>query len=156
MVYNHGGGFALGSGGTWYQDGGNIAREYDVVTVSSNHRLGLLGYLFLGDIADEEYSASANQGMLDIVKVLAWVNENIANFGGDASNVMVFGESGGGQKTSCIYAMPLAEHYFNKVSIESGAGIKMMPRDTATATADMVLKQLGHVESSHREQIGLH
>jgi para-nitrobenzyl esterase len=151
MLYNHGGGFILGSGGTWYQDGENLAREYDVVVVSSNHRLGLLGYLFLGDIAGAEYATSGNQGLLDIVQVLKWINENIAAFGGDAGNVMVFGESGGGQKTSCIYAMPSAKSYFNKASIESGAGIRMTPRDVATETTSMVLAELGLSKSDWRK-----
>ena len=143
MFYNHGGGFVLGSGGTWYQDGGNLARNHDVVTVSTNHRLGLLGFLFLADIAGEEYATSGNQGMLDILQALSWVNQNIASFGGDPTNVMVFGESGGGQKTSCIYAMPSAKNYFNKASIESGAGIRMATRDCATATTRLVLEDLG-------------
>jgi para-nitrobenzyl esterase len=143
MFYNHGGGFVLGSGGTWYQDGGNLARNHNVVTVSTNHRLGLLGFLFLADIAGEEYGTSGNQGMLDILQALSWVNQNIASFGGDPSNVMVFGESGGGQKTSCIYAMPSAKDYFNKASIESGAGIRMATRDSATATTRLVLEDLG-------------
>jgi para-nitrobenzyl esterase len=142
MFYNHGGGFALGSGGTWYQDGGNLARNHDVVTVSTNHRLGLLGFLFLADIAGGEYATSGNQGTLDILQALSWVNQNIASFGGDPSNVMVFGESGGGQKTSCIYAMPSAKDYFNKASIESGAGIRMATRDSATATTRLVLEDL--------------
>lgn len=143
MFYNHGGGFVIGSGSTWYQDGGNLARKYDVVVVATNHRLGLLGYLFLADIAGEEYATSGNQGPLDIVAGLKWVDENIEAFGGDPHNVMVFGESGGGAKTSCIYAMPSAKDFFNKSSIESGPGIDMTPRDMATQTAKMVLDELG-------------
>ena len=100
MFYNHGGGLVIGSGSTWYQDGANLAREYDVVVVANNHRLGLLGYLFLADLAGEEYATSGNQGILDIAAALKWVNENIEAFGGDPHNVMVFGESGGGAKTS--------------------------------------------------------
>src|SRR5438034_392536 len=143
MFYNHGGGFVIGSGSTWYQDGSNLAREYDVVVVANNHRLGLLGYLFLTDLAGEEYASSGNQGMLDITAALKWVNENIEAFGGDPHNVMVFGESGGGAKTSCIYAMPSAKDYFNKASIESGPGVHMTPRTMATETAKMVLAELG-------------
>jgi para-nitrobenzyl esterase len=143
MFYNHGGGFVVGSGSTWYQDGSNLAREYDVVVVANNHRLGLLGYLFLADLAGEEYATSGNQGILDIAAALKWVNENIEAFGGDPHNVMVFGESGGGAKTSCIYALPLAKDYFNKASIESGPGVHMTPRDMATETAKMVLSELG-------------
>jgi para-nitrobenzyl esterase len=143
MFYNHGGGFVIGSGSTWYQDGANLAREYDVVVVANNHRLGLLGYLFLADLAGEEYATSGNQGILDIAAALKWVNENIEAFGGDPHNVMVFGESGGGAKTSCIYALPSAKEYFNKASIESGPGVHMAPRDIATETAKMLLGELG-------------
>jgi len=143
MFYNHGGGFVIGSGSTWYQDGSNLARKYDVVVVATNHRLGLLGYLFLADLAGEEYATSGNQGILDIAAGLKWVHENIEAFGGDPQNVMVFGESGGGAKTSCIYALPAAKDYFNKASIESGPGVHMAPRDIATQTAKMVLSELG-------------
>ncbi|HTF24469.1 MAG TPA: carboxylesterase/lipase family protein [Candidatus Limnocylindria bacterium] len=143
MFYNHGGGFVVGSGSTWYQDGSNVARQYDVVVVASNHRLGLLGYLFLADLAGEEYATSGNQGILDIAAALKWVRENIEAFGGDPHNVMVFGESGGGAKTSCVYALPLAKDYFNKASIESGPGVRMTPRDMATETSKMVLSELG-------------
>jgi len=143
MFYSHGGGFVIGSGGTGYQDGGNLARTWDVVVVATNHRLGLMGFLFLGDLGGEEYATSGNQGMLDIVDGLKWVSQNIKAFGGDPNNVMIFGESGGGAKTSCLYAMPSAEPYFNKASIESGPGIRMMPRDAATETTIMTLKQLG-------------
>ena len=142
MFYNHGGGFVIGSGSTWYQDGSNLAREYDVVVVANNHRLGLLGYLFLADLAGEEYATSGNQGILDIAAALKWVHENIEAFGGDPQNVMVFGESGGA-KTSCIYALPTAKDHFNKASIESGPGVHMALRDIATETARMALAELG-------------
>jgi len=88
----------------------------------TNHRLNIFGYLYLGDVAGEDYKTSGNNGMLDIVDGLKWVNQNIAEFGGDPHNVMIWGESGGGAKTSCLYAMPSAADYFNKASIESGPG----------------------------------
>ena len=66
MFYSHGGGFVVRSSGSPLQDGSNLAREYDVVVVSSNHRLGLLDYLYLGELAGEEYATSGNQGLLDI------------------------------------------------------------------------------------------
>lgn len=143
MFYSHGGGFTTGSGGAAYQDGGNLARTFDVVVVATNHRLGLMGYLFLGDLGGEEYATSGNQGLLDIRDGLKWVRENIAAFGGDPDNVMIFGESGGGAKTSCLYAMPSAAAYFNKASIESGPGIRMLPREVAAETTMMTLKHLG-------------
>jgi para-nitrobenzyl esterase len=151
MFYSHGGGFTVGSGGAPYQDGGNLARIWDVVVVATNHRLGLMGFLYLGELGGEEYATSGNQGLLDICDGLKWVHQNIANFGGDPDNVMIFGESGGGAKTSCLYAMPKAESFFNKASIESGPGIRMMPRDSAVETTLMVLKQLGIEKSDWRK-----
>jgi para-nitrobenzyl esterase len=151
MFYSHGGGFTTGSGGSAYQDGGNLARTWDVVVVASNHRLGLMGYLSLRDLGGEEYATSGNQGLLDIRDALEWVHENIEAFGGDPGNVMTFGESGGGAKTSCLYAMPSAAPYFNKASIESGPGIRMMPADTAAETALMLLKHLDLDRSSWRK-----
>jgi para-nitrobenzyl esterase len=143
MFYSHGGGFTVGSAAATYQDGGKLAKAWDVVVVATNHRLGLMGFLYLGALGGDEYATSGNQGMLDICDGLKWVHDNIASFGGDPANVMIFGESGGGAKTSCLYAMPTAEHYFNKASIESGPGIRMYPRSSAAETTEMVLHELG-------------
>jgi para-nitrobenzyl esterase len=151
MFYSHGGGFTNGSAGAAYQDGGNLARTWDVVVVATNHRLGLMGFLYLEELGGAEYATSGNQGMLDIRDGLKWVHENIEAFGGDPNNVMIFGESGGGAKTSCLYAMPSAEPYFNKASIESGPGIRMTPRDVATETTLMTLKQLGLEKNEWRK-----
>lgn len=142
MFYNHGGGFSTGSGGSVAQDGANLARFFDVVVVESNHRLGIMGYLYLDEIAGPDYAGSGVMGMLDIAGALEWVNQNIAAFGGDPGNVMIFGESGGGAKTSCLYAMPSAAAFFQKASIESGPGVRMTPRETAALTTAMVLKEL--------------
>lgn len=142
MFYNHGGGFVIGSGGSGGQDGANLARNFDVVVVETNHRLGLLGFLCLDEIAGSDYAGSGNMGMLDIAEGLKWVNKNISQFGGDPNNVMIFGESGGGAKTSCLYAMPEASTYFNKASIESGPGVRMTPKETAAETTAMLLKEL--------------
>ena len=151
MFYSHGGGFTTGSGSAPYQDGGNLARTWDVVVVATNHRLGLMGFLYLGELGGEEYATSGNQGLLDICDGLKWVHDNIEAFGGDPGNVMIFGESGGGAKTSCLYAMPAAAPYFHKASIESGPGIRMMPRDAAAETARLVLQQLGLEKSDWRK-----
>ena len=88
------------------------------------------GFSYLDELAGSEYAGSGNQGILDIVAALAWVNRNIGVFGGDPNNVMIFGESGGGAKTSCLYAMPAAAPYFNKASIESGPGVRMYTPET--------------------------
>jgi para-nitrobenzyl esterase len=151
MLYSHGGGFTTGSGGAAYQDGSSLARTWDVVVVATNHRLGLLGYLYLGHLGGEEYATSGNQGIEDIRDGLRWIHDNIERFGGDPNNVMIFGESGGGGKTSTLYAMPSAAEYFNKASIESGPGLRLKPLEAAVATTDLVLKQLGLQASQWRQ-----
>src|ERR1700722_14547303 len=143
MFYCHGGGFTSGSGGQNIQDGAHLAAAYDVVVVASNHRLGLFGYLYLGELAAEEYSTSGNQGILDIIAALSWVKENIAAFGGDPGNVMLFGESGGGFKTSTLVAMPAAHGLFHKAGIQSGAMLRGLPKDIAPRTARRLLADLG-------------
>lgn len=151
MFYNHGGGFVTGSGAAPYQDGSNLARTWDVVVVATNHRLGLLGYLYLGALGGEEYATSGNQGIEDIRDGLRWVHDNVERFGGDPNTVMIFGESGGGAKTSCLYAMPTAAPYFNKASIESGPALRLQPLDSAIETTERVLQQLGLAKSQWRK-----
>src|SRR5690606_36559822 len=91
MVWLHGGAFETGSGSWPLYEGTPLAQRDDVVFVTVNHRLGVLGFLHLEEIAGEEYAGSGNAGMLDIVAALEWIRDNIANFGGDPSKVMVFG-----------------------------------------------------------------
>jgi para-nitrobenzyl esterase len=141
MFYHHGGGYMIGSGSATGQDGTHLAQLYDVVVVESNHRLGLLGYLFLDDLAHGDFAA--NQGMLDILAALRWTRENIGNFGGDPGNIMVWGESGGGAKTAAVYTMPAAAPLFHKASIESAAPLRFATRDGATARARRTLQLLG-------------
>jgi len=151
LFYSHGGGFVIGSGGSAGQDGTNLARTFDVVVVQTNHRLGLLGFLYLDELAGSEYAGSGNQGLLDIVAALEWVNTHISVFGGDPNNVMIFGESGGGAKTSCLYAMPAAAPYFSKASIESGPGVRMLTREMAAETTALVLRALSIGPSDWRK-----
>jgi len=143
MVYNHGGGFVTGSGGSAMQDGANLARMFNVVVVETNHRLGLLGFLYLDELLGEEYDGSGNRGVQDIAIALKWVHENIDRFGGDPNNVMIDGESGGGMKTSALYAMPEAAPYFNKASIESGPGVKFKSVELAAKTTELLFVDLG-------------
>lgn len=140
MVYQHGGGFVIGSGGAPWQDGGALAREHNVVVVQSNHRLGVMGYLYLGQLLGEEYQG--NQGLQDLVAALKWVNINIEAFGGDPDNVMIFGESGGGGKTSALYTMPDAAPYFHKASIESAIGPGDATPEQATEVTREVMRRL--------------
>jgi len=151
MFYSHGGGFSTGSCSSVLQDGANLARLYDVVVVETNHRLGLLGYLYLDELGGEEYAGSGNRGMLDIVAGLEWAGENIERFGGDPHNVMIFGESGGGAKTCCLYAMPSAAPFFNKASIESGPTIRLSTPEAARETTARVLRELGISQQGWRK-----
>src|ERR1700730_3288775 len=143
MFWCHGGAFIAGSRSSGWYDGTNLAKKGDVVVVTINHRLGVPGFLYLGDLAGEAYAASGNVGMLDIVEALKWVRDNIATFGGDPGNVTIFGESGGGAKVSVLMAMPPAHGLFHKAIIQSGPAVTVMDRGDATETATMVLKELG-------------
>ena len=151
MVYSHGGGYTTGSGGSTSQDGSNLAREHDMVVVSTNHRLGVLGYLYLGELGGAEYAGSGNQGLSDIVLALRWVQRNIAAFGGDPNNVTIFGESGGGAKTSCLYAMPSVAPLFSKAIIQSGPVVRVTTPDVAAQTTRMFLEQLGIAPADWRK-----
>ncbi|MGC2331249.1 MAG: carboxylesterase family protein [Candidatus Acidiferrales bacterium] len=142
MFWCHGGAFTSGSGSAPLYDGANLARRGDVVVVTINHRLGALGYTYLGHAGGEAFAASGNAGMLDIVAALAWVRDNIAEFGGDSSRVLVFGESGGGQKVSTLLAMPPTQGLFHRAVIESGPGVRMNALDYATKVGDMLLVEL--------------
>jgi len=161
MFYSHGGGFATGNGGAevWPQylnhDGSALAKNYDVVVVTHNHRLGLLGYLYLGDLLGEEYAASGAVGMLDIAAALEWVRDNIEAFGGDPDNVMIWGESGGGAKTATLTAMPRAQGMYHKASVESGPTLRLTPRNAATESTRKVLSQLGVSEKQARDLIDI-
>jgi para-nitrobenzyl esterase len=132
----------MGSGSAPFYHGTNLARRGDVVVVTVNHRLGPLGYCYLGDLAGEAYAASGNAGMLDLVAALEWVRDNIAAFGGDPGNVTIFGESGGGAKVSVLLAMPAAAGLFHRAIVQSGPGVRMLTREKATEQAEKLLRAL--------------
>jgi para-nitrobenzyl esterase len=153
MVWLHGGGFQAGSGQELPSyDGENLARRGDVVVVSLNHRLGVLGYLNLAEIGGAKYASAANVGNLDLVAALEWVRDNIANFGGDPGNVMIFGQSGGGGKVSSLMAMPSAKGLFHKAAVQSGSGLRMVRPETSAKVAAAVLAELG-LSASQLDQL---
>ncbi|MDB5431684.1 MAG: hypothetical protein JWP35_2800 [Caulobacter sp.] len=143
MVFLHGGAFSFGSGSDKYYEGSNLARTQDVVVVTLNHRVNAFGYMPMGPDAGAAYAASGNNGMLDIVAALKWVKANIAAFGGDPSNVTLFGQSGGGGKVSTLLAMPGARGLFGKAIIESGADLVVSTQQDGLAQRDKVLAALG-------------
>jgi para-nitrobenzyl esterase len=153
MVWLHGGGFQAGSGQELPSyDGENLARRGAVVVVSLNHRLGVLGYLNLAEIGGAKYASAANVGNLDLVAALEWVRDNIAHFGGDPGNVMIFGQSGGGGKVSSLLAMPSAQGLFHKAAVQSGSGLRMVQPTTSAKVAAAVLAELG-LSASQLDQL---
>ena len=142
MVWLHGGGFSMGAAGRPTYFGDHFARD-GVVLVSVNHRLNVFGYTQLPESWGPDYASSGMAGILDIVAALKWVRENIARFGGDPSNVTIFGESGGGAKVSLLLGMPGAKGLFHKAIIESGADLEAASRDYAQALGEALMSTLG-------------
>ena len=146
MVWHHGGGFRTGSGNSVFYNGEALARQHDVVVVTVTHRLNGLGFLYLSDLGDERVRDSANVGMQDLVMALTWVRDNIAAFGGDPGNVTVFGQSGGGGKTSILHAMPSAVGLFHRAIIMStlaDTAITALEPDEAREATSLLLSRLG-------------
>jgi para-nitrobenzyl esterase len=150
MFWCHGGGFASGSGSSPDNDGTNLARRGDVVIVTINHRLNVLGFANLSEFS-RDFAASGDAGMLDIVQALKWVRANISEFGGDPNTVMIFGQSGGGRKVETLLAMPSAKGLFHRATIESGAAIKVIDRDVAVRNSELLLAKLGIEKTNVRE-----
>jgi para-nitrobenzyl esterase len=142
MVWLHGGGFHIGASNDPMTYGKAMAKKGDVVFVSINHRLNILGYLDLS-ACGSNYAQSANVGMLDILKALEWVNKNIENFGGNPSDVTILGESGGGGKVGTLMCMPASKGLFRKAIIQSGTLINVMTKEKSQALGLAVLENLG-------------
>ena len=143
MVWLHLGGWAFGSGSDAICDGAALSKRGDVVVVTVNHRISVLGFLYLADIAGKEYAGSGMAGMLDLVLALEWVRDNIGAFGGDAGNVTIFGESGGARKVSVMLAMPSAKGLFHRAIIESSPALRGKAAQDATDLAERMLSALG-------------
>ena len=152
MVWLHGGGFTAGSSIELPSyDGENLAKKGNVVLVSVNHRLNVLGFLDLSAYGDK-YKGSGNAGLLDLVAALQWVKQNIAQFGGDPDNVTIFGQSGGGGKVTCLMNAPSARGLFHKAIVQSGSYItafteKQVSQRVAAALLDVLHLQPSQVDS---------
>ena len=119
MVWLHGGGYANGSSMEQVAyEGDELAKYGDVVVVTVNHRLNLLGFLDMSPYG-EKYANSVNAGMADIVAALQWVHDNIEGFGGDPDNVLIFGQSGGGGKVETLLQTPAAAGLFQFITLIS-------------------------------------
>lgn len=143
VVWIHGGGYASGSCVelTAY-DGSNMAKYGNVVSVSLNHRLNVLGYLDLSEYG-ERYKNSGNLGMLDIVAALEWIRDNAEMFGGDPNCVTVIGQSGGGGKVSTLMQSPAADGLFHRAVIMSGAGTQRYEENENARLGEKILQELG-------------
>ncbi|MBR3436689.1 MAG: carboxylesterase family protein, partial [Lachnospiraceae bacterium] len=118
-VYVHGG--SLQTGQPWFQDyqGQRMAKE-GVIYVNMHYRLGVFGYLGLKELQDESPNdTTGNYGLLDQIKALEWVRDNIEAFGGDPDNVTLGGESAGAAAVSALSTSPLAQGLFRRVFLES-------------------------------------
>lgn len=152
MVWLHGGGYSAGSGQELpAYDGTNLCEKGDVVIVSLNHRLNVLGFLDLSAFG-EKYAQSGNVGLLDLIAALQWVKDNIANFGGDPSNVTIFGQSGGGGKVTALLTSRRAKGLFNKAIIESGSLSQMMEQKYSKRIGMTVMEELG-LKASQIDQL---
>ena len=144
MVYLHGGAYAYGGGSAAGIDGTNLAKAGDVVVVTVNHRLNTFGYTYLGDRGDSRFASAGNAGMLDMVAALRWVRDNASAFGGDAGNVTIFGQSGGGSKVAVLMTMPIAKGLFHKAIMQSSSShLRLSTMQTAGHAAHCLFDALG-------------
>jgi para-nitrobenzyl esterase len=148
LVWFHGGGQRTGSGNSIFYDGAELARQHDVVVVTVTHRLNAFAYLWLAGLAGarERFASSANLGLRDLVLALEWVRDNIGAFGGNAGNVTIFGQSGGGGKTAMLTAFPAAQGLFHRAIIMStlaDTALTGLAPERAIEAAELLLARLG-------------
>lgn len=138
LVWIYGGGFSSGGSACPIYDGEELAKK-GVVLVSFNYRVGVMGFFAHPELSQETSSnASGNYGLLDQIAALKWIQNNIAAFGGDPSNVTIAGQSAGSMSVNCLVASPLAKGLFSKAIAESGS---TMISKGFVRTADLHLKE---------------
>ncbi len=142
LFYIHGGGYTTGSGSDPLYDGVRLCKRGDVVVITVNHRLNLFGYLSLAQLGDASFADSGNAGQLDLIQALQWVRQHAGEFGGDAGNVTVFGQSGGGAKIATLMAMPAARGLFHRAWTMSGQQVTVAGPRAATQRAQLLLDAL--------------
>ncbi|MDO4535444.1 MAG: carboxylesterase family protein [Clostridium perfringens] len=151
VLWIHGGGFTRGTGSDEKQSGINFADD-NIVYVSLNYRLGVLGFLDLESILGKEYKSSGNNGILDIIEGLKWIKENIEFFGGDKDNITVMGESAGAKCIGALLVSPLAKGLFNKAILESGSFQAIRDKNTAKKVTERFLKVL-EINKNNKEKL---
>ncbi len=146
MVWIHGGGLTFGSGSETYYTGANLAARGDVVVVTINYRLGVLGFAHLPVLGE------TNFGLRDQAAALEWVRDNIGNFGGDPGNVTIFGESAGGLAVAALMASPQCAGLFQRAIVQSGGVRRNVPAESAAQVGQAICDHLG---LSHDDADGL-
>jgi para-nitrobenzyl esterase len=153
MVWIHGGAFSTGAGSIGLYSGKNLASTGDVVVVTINYRLSSLGFLRLADLTGGRIPSTGGEGVADQITALTWVRDNIAAFGGDPSNVTIFGESAGGMSVACLLAAPAARGLFHKAICQSGGAHIARPREHANRVAEVFLRHLGRSANDDLESV---
>ena len=143
LVWIHGGGFLIGSGSTRIYEGHGLARRGDVVVVTFNYRLGVLGFVHLNGVGDEEFSDASNAGVRDQIAALEWIRDNIERFGGDPDNVTVCGQSAGAMSIGALLGAPRARKLFHRAICQSGAAHNVLTQRQADGIAEIFLGELG-------------
>lgn len=135
MVWIPGSAFQYGTAAMPWYDGSRFARD-GIVCVTINYRVGVDGFLYLGD-------GIANLGLLDQIAALQWVQENIAAFGGDPGNVTIFGESAGAMSVGTLLAIPHPQGLFHRAIAQSGAAHQVIEAATAQRVGEILAEKLG-------------
>jgi para-nitrobenzyl esterase len=144
VFYIHGGAYSHGSGSDPLYDGTKLANKGDVIVITVNHRLGLLGYGYFNQLAaPTSWQFSGNAGQLDLIMALQWVQKNVKRFGGDPNNITVIGQSGGGGKIATLMAMPAAKGLFHKAITMSGQQVTASGPLNATKRSEALLSNIG-------------
>lgn len=141
MVWIHGGGFIVGAGSSDLYNGANMARNGDVVVVTLNYRLGVLGFLYFND-KQQKAGFENNLGIRDQIAALQWVKNNISAFGGDPDNVTIFGESAGGTSVETLLACPGAKGLFHAAIAQSGPSSLLWQASTGESLTSKFLSFL--------------
>ena len=151
IAWIYGGGFNSGMSSVPLYDGAHFAQA-GVVFVSINYRVGPFGFLATPELSRESGHGSGNWGLLDMIKGLHWVHDNIAQFGGNPANVTIMGHSAGAMAVSNLLASPLARGLFQRAIAESGSSFA--PPQTAPGQAGGMLSALAYAEAGDSAWLG--
>lgn len=143
LVWFHGGGFKWGSGAALSARGTDLAANHDIVVVTVNHRLGILGHAY-DEVADPTWTDSSEVGLLDLRLALQWIRENISAFGGDPSRVTIAGHSGGALKVACALASPAFRGLFHRAAMLSPVRTQANDPDESLRFMHYVMARAGY------------